>query len=129
MKKTKTKLVKFTEEEWEYITKCAEESGMKVGTYIQTMAVHGQIIKCNFNNNKISQQLLEIHTALNRIGNNINQVAHKVNSINKVYQSDMNMMQKQFDEFKEHYSLLLNNIEEYMVMFTDVIKEISKKGI
>lgn len=95
MKKTKTKLVKFTEEEWNYITKCAEKNGMKTGTYIQTMAVHGQVIKYTINDNKVNQQLLEIHTDLNRIGNNINQVAHKVNSTNKIYQADMNVLKKQ----------------------------------
>lgn len=128
-KKSREKKVYFTEEEWAYISKCAEESGMKVGTYIQTMAVHGQVIKCDFNNNKVSQQLLEIHTDLNRIGNNINQVAHKVNTTNKVYQADMNMMQKQFDKFKEHYILLLHEVQDYIAVFTDLIKEISKKRV
>lgn len=129
MRKNKTKLIKFTEEEWEHISKCADESGMKLGTYIQTMAVHGQIIKCDFNDNRISQQLIKIHTDLNRIGNNINQVAHKVNMTNKVYQADMNVMQKQFEKFKEHYYLLLSNIEDYMAVFTDAIKELSNKRI
>lgn len=129
MRKTYRKDVYFTEEEWAYISNCANESGMKVGTYIQTMAVHGQVIKCNFNDNKISQQLIEIHTDLNRIGNNINQVAHKVNATNKVYQVDMNVMQKQFEKFKEHYYLLLSNIEDYMAVFTDAIKEFSNKRI
>lgn len=129
MKKTKQTTVHFTEKEWEQILKCADESGMKVGTYIQTMAVHGQVIKYNLNDNNISKQLLEIHTDLNRIGNNINQVAHKVNITNKVYQADMNMMQKQFEKFKEHYYLLLSNIEDYMAIFTDIIKEFSNKRI
>lgn len=55
MKKNKTKLVKFTREEWEYIIKCADESRMKVGTYIQTMAGHGQVIKYNLNDNTIKR--------------------------------------------------------------------------
>lgn len=129
MKKDKTKLVKFTEEEWEQLLKCANENGMKVGTYIQTMALHGQIIKYNLSDNRISQQLLEIHTDLNRIGNNINQVAHKVNITNKVYQADMNMMKKQFEKLKEQYTLLITNVEDYVTIFTDIIKEISKKGV
>lgn len=129
MRKTYRKDVYFTQEEWEHILKCAEESGMKVGTYIQTMAVQEQVIKCDFNDDRISQQLIEIHTDLNKIGNNINQVAHKVNMTNKVYQADMNVMQKQFEKFKEHYYLLLSSIEDYMATFTDAIKELSNKRI
>lgn len=59
VKKNKTRLVKFTEEEWEQILKCADENGMKVGTYIQTMATSGKVIKYNFDDNKISKQLFE----------------------------------------------------------------------
>lgn len=100
---------------------------MKVGTYIQIMAVHGQIVKYDLNNNRISQQMLEMHTELNRIGNNINQIAHKVNMTNKVYQADMNMMQKQFNNLKEHYLLVLNVVQDYVATFTDLIKAISKE--
>lgn len=102
---------------------------MKVGTYIQTMAINGKVIRCDFHDNKISKQLFEIYTELNRIGNNINQVAHKVNSTNKVYQADMNMLHKQFNNLKKHYVLLLDNVEEYTTIFTDLIKTLSKKGL
>lgn len=127
MKKTKTKLVKFTEEEWELISKKADENGMKIGTYIQTIAVHGSVIKCNINDNKVLQQMIQIHTDLNRIGNNINQVAYKVNSINKVYQADMNVMQKQFENMKNQYYLLLDNVQEYITICTNTIRKISNK--
>lgn len=124
MKKTKTKLVKFTEKEWEHISKKADENGMKVGTYIQTMAVQGNIVRFNIDDNKVSQQLLEIHTDLNRIGNNINQVAYKVNSTNKVYQADINVMKNQFEQLRRKYDVLIENVEEYVTACTVAVRKI-----
>lgn len=129
MKRTHRKDIYFTEEEWEYITKCAEKSGMKVGTYIQTMAVHGQVINYDFGGNKVSKQMYNALNEFNKIGTNINQIAHKVNTTSKVYQSDMNMLKKRFNQFETEYINLIRNVEEYMSIFSEATKEFLKKRV
>jgi uncharacterized protein (DUF342 family) len=127
MKRTRNKLVIFTEEEWEHITKSADECGMKVGTYIQTMAVRGQVIKCDLNETGVLKELFEIKTELKRIGNNINQIAYKVNTTNKVYQADMSMFQKRFNLFEREYSKVLHYVQDYLVTCSEMMVELMKE--
>ena len=129
MKKIHRKEVLFTEEEWEQLKKSADESGMKVGTYIQTMALHGRVVKFDFSGNQINKELLNINKELNRIGSNINQVTHKVNSVNKVYQADVVYLKKQVDGVKKHYLLVLDSLGKYMATFSDAMKEFTKRKL
>ena len=129
MKKTRQTTVHFTEEEWEQLKKSADESGMKVGTYIQTMALHGRVVKFDFSGNEINKELININLELNRIGTNINQVTHKVNSVNKVYQADVVYLKKQVDGLKKHYLLVLDSLGKYMATFSDAMKEFLRKRV
>jgi tellurite resistance-related uncharacterized protein len=126
-KKEVTRTVRFTLEEWEHITKSADECGMKVGTYIQMMVVQGEIHNYDFDNNKIYMQLFKAVEELHKIGVNINQIAHKVNVTNKVYQADISMLQKRFNSLERDYTKLVNSLQEYISTFVETINDLKRK--
>ena len=91
----KTKNLKFrvTEEEYEYIQKKYELSGCKnISSYLRKMAVTGRIIQLD------SSALIEISRLFSNIANNINQIAVRVNSTNRIYDEDIEEIQKKVKE-------------------------------
>lgn len=62
------------------------------GEYLRQMALNGYILVLD--NSDLKQLLYEI----NKIGTNINQIAHKVNSSNIIYQTDMDEIKERMDE-------------------------------
>lgn len=66
---------------------CAEE-----GEYLRRMAIDGYIF--HLDNSDLKQLIYEV----NKIGVNINQIAHKINKENVVYQTDMDEIKEQMDK-------------------------------
>lgn len=126
MKKSHRKEVWFTDEEWEHISCCADECGMKVGTYIQIMAVRGKIVKFDLKELDFMEELIKLRTELNKIGININQVTHKVNITNKVYQADMNCLKGIVDKYKNTFDEIIFNIQKYLMELDKIKSEILK---
>jgi len=77
-KEVKQKLVVFSLENWKKVEQRAESVSMKTGTFIQNIAVDGEIrmIDC--------KEIGALQNALRSIGNNINQIARKANEINSI---------------------------------------------
>lgn len=70
-----------------------EKSGcIDDGEYLRQMALNGYIL--SLDNSDLKQLLFEI----NKIGTNINQIAHKVNSVNEIYQTDMDEIKERMDQ-------------------------------
>ena len=70
-----------------------EKSGcIDDGEYLRQMAINGYIL-C-LDNSDIKQLLYEV----NKIGTNINQIAHKVNSVNEIYQTDIDEIKEYMDQ-------------------------------
>lgn len=126
MKKSHRKEVWFTDEEWEHISSCADECGMKVGTYIQIMAVRGKIVKFDLKELDFMEELIKLKTELNKIGININQVTHKVNITNKVYQADMNCLKGIIDKYKNTFDEIIFNTQKYLMKLDKIKSEILK---
>lgn len=126
MKKSHRKEVWFTDEEWEHISSCADECGMKVGTYIQIMAVRGKIIKFDLKELDFMGELIKLRTELNKIGVNINQVAHKVNITNKMYQADMNCLKRIVDKYRNTFDEVIFNTQNQLVELDKIKGEILK---
>lgn len=77
------KHIRFTEDEYNIISRRSAELGMRTGTYIRTIAVQGTIKVFPL------KELNDVHRALNRIGVNLNQIATVANSTGSIYQKDM----------------------------------------
>lgn len=66
---------------------CKEE-----GEYLRRMAIDGYIFQLD--NSDLKQLIYEI----NKIGTNINQIAHKINKENEIYQTDMDEIKEKMDK-------------------------------
>lgn len=83
--------LRCTEAEKLEIERLASENNMSINTYLLKMALEGYIIKVDFS------ELKNLIYEVNRIGNNVNQIAHHVNSDHVVYRSDVEEMKRQTD--------------------------------
>ncbi|MCD7725873.1 MAG: MobC family plasmid mobilization relaxosome protein [Clostridiales bacterium] len=61
------------------------------GEYLRRMAIDGYIF--HLDNSDLKQLIYEI----NKIGTNINQIAHKINKDNEIYQTDMDELKEKMD--------------------------------
>ena len=75
----KHKVLTFTFDEWAKIEKLAARCNMKTATFIKTSALKGKVFVIDLKENR------EYVTALNRIGQNINQIARIANEISFIY--------------------------------------------
>jgi uncharacterized protein YukE len=91
-KEVKQKLVVFSPDEWKKVEQRAKSVFMKTGTFIQNIAVEGEIriIDC--------KAIGALQNALRSIGNNINQIARKANEINSIYQGDIENLRKEYND-------------------------------
>lgn len=78
-----------TEIEKLQIEKLAAENNMNIGNYMRKMALEGYIINVDFS--ELKQLVYEV----NRIGNNVNQIAHHVNTNKTIFKSDIEDINKQ----------------------------------
>lgn len=91
----KQKLIYFSPEEWRIVCKRAAAVHMKPGTFIQTIAVQGEIKSYDM------AALNNLRMSFNRIGTELNQIAKVVNSTQSVYRKDIEDMQKQMEYFRK----------------------------
>lgn len=90
-------IMKFraTEEEAAEIRRKAAAAGMNVSRFLRTSAMNSQVVLYN------TADIFGLRSELNRIGNNINQIAMVVNSNRAVYGNDIRDLKKQFSELSE----------------------------
>ncbi|WP_321382973.1 plasmid mobilization protein [uncultured Enterococcus sp.] len=111
-------LVMVTAEEKKQIRKNMEAAGLRTMTnYVRKMALTGRVIKIDFTT--LKQSLAETGQyvyELNKIGNNLNQIAHKLNQTDIVEQEDVKALVSEFSKIQENYQssqkILLQEIEK-----------------
>ena len=80
-------LLRFTSEEKEFFETLFEKSRFtNRNDFIIHLLRNRKIINIRLNDGQLNQ----MHTDLSQIGNNINQIARRINSTNSVYQDDIN---------------------------------------
>ena len=84
----KYKNLTFTFDEWNRIKKLADNCKMKTATYIKQMALNGRIINIDM------KAYHEYISALNKIGSNINQIAHTVNANGYTTHDEIRQLEK-----------------------------------
>ncbi len=87
----KTVKLRCTETEKLAIEKLALENNMSVNTYLCKMALEGFVIQVDF------AELKNLIYEVNRIGNNVNQIAHRVNTNDAASRSDIKEVKRQVD--------------------------------
>lgn len=92
-KKTENLKLRVTAEEYAYIHEKYQLSGCKnMSSYLRKMAVIGRIIQID------SSALSETNRLISNIANNINQIAVRVNSTNRIYADDIEEIKKKVAE-------------------------------
>ena len=108
-KKKKKKIVYFTPGEWKIVCRNAERCEMRVGTYIQKMAIFGEINVYDF------KRLAEFYLELVRIGTNINQIAHVINETRSVYKKDIQNIEKLVKRIRNSYNKYITPLNTFIV--------------
>lgn len=110
--RVRDKQVKFrcTEAERQAIEERIRVSGSHdLSAYLRRMAIDGYIINVDY------KDLKDLIYEINKIGININQIAHHVNSEHLVYQKDMDHIQKDLDAIWQLLRSKLMHIENNIV--------------
>ena len=98
------KEIKYSEDEKEIISKCAEKRNKRIGTYIREISVFGKIKIYDL------RQFNYLVMSFNRIGNEINPIAEVVNSTRTITRKDIEDLGKSVEYLKtvfEYYLLPL----------------------
>lgn len=104
------KHIRFTKEEYDVVCKRSAELGLRVGTYIRTIAVQGVVKVFPL------KELNDVHRALNRIGANLNQIATVANSTGSIYQKDMEDVLAEMKQFRIIVNDWLEPLEPEVLM-------------
>jgi hypothetical protein len=98
---TKAFTTYFHQDEWKKILANAKKSNLKPTTYIKRMAINGHIRIYN------TENLAQLITAINRFGNNLNQLAAVANISHSIYKND-------FKQLINIFNGLHDDIEKYI---------------
>ena len=97
--------IRLTEAEFEAIEKKFRNSGLKSRSeFIRTMIFQGYIV--HFNEAEFSN----IYKLIGNIANNINQIAVRVNSTNKIYAEDFNNIKEGLDKIWQQLNYLQSKL-------------------
>ncbi|MGV9001265.1 plasmid mobilization protein [Lactococcus lactis] len=79
--------------------------------YLRSIAIKGVIYEVNFEEiDEFSKQLSQLRFQFNRMGNNMDEIAKKVNLIDEIDQEDVELLQDEMGEIQKHYRLLSRKI-------------------
>lgn len=98
--------IRVTSDEKRQIIKNMETAGLKTLTnYVRMMALNGRVIKIDFSTLKESlAETGQYVSELNRIGNNLNQIAHKLNLTDIVEKEDVEYLVSEFTKMQDNYN-------------------------
>lgn len=83
--------LRCTEYEKLEIERAASENNMNVNSYVLKMTLEGCVVNVDFS------ELKKLIYEVNRIGNNVNQIAYHANRDNAIYEDDIKEVKKQID--------------------------------
>ena len=84
------KEVLFKDDEWEIVKSNAEKMNLSTTKYIVKKSLEGNLVQ-----NSISD-IADLNRQLSAIGNNLNQLARKANTINNIYAEDYERMRREY---------------------------------
>lgn len=105
------------DEEKQIRSKMKSAKRNNLSEFIRTMALNGEVKFVDLSNLKTALDETARYTIeLNRIGNNLNQIAKKVNELDEVDKKDISEMQNYFMGIKKNYDenldVLINEINK-----------------
>jgi predicted transglutaminase-like cysteine proteinase len=105
-------LVMVTAEEKNQIDKNMNDAGISKRTnYLRKMGLYGMVVKVDFSDFRtLLAGLGRLTYEFNRIGNNINQIAKKVNESDEFDAEDFWNLQKEVEKLRETYAKTENEI-------------------
>jgi short-subunit dehydrogenase len=95
----------YSVEEWERICERSDKLHMKPATYIRKISVHGEIKHYDLSAAE------KLTLAINRYGNNLNQIATVVNSSGSVYKNDVENLQNDMMNIKRAVQIYLTELK------------------
>ena len=110
--------VYVTEEEKKQIRSNMQRSGLSTLTnYVRMMSLNGRVVKIDFSTLKESlAETGQYVYELNKIGNNLNQIAHKLNQTDIVEKEDVSYLASEFAKLQMNYvkaqEILLQEIQK-----------------
>lgn len=110
--------VYVTKEEKKKIRSNMQRSGLSTLTnYVRMMSLNGRVVKIDFSTLKESlAETGQYVYELNKIGNNLNQIAHKLNQTDIVEKEDVSYLVSEFAKLQMNYvkaqEILLQEIQK-----------------
>jgi len=97
--------ITLSQEEWKRICERADKLHMKPATFIREISVFGEIK--HYDCSSVEKLML----AINRYGNNLNQIATVVNSSGSVYKNDVENLQNDMVSIKRAVEIYLTELK------------------
>ena len=91
-KKIKRKELIFSEAEWQIIEERAAAINVKTSVLLKRLCLEDRIVYID------TKAIAGLESAMRSIGNNINQMARKLNETNNCYASDMENFRKEYQD-------------------------------
>lgn len=107
-KKNKQLNIRITEENKNIIVSNAEKLEMSQSDYFEMLATKGIIEIVEINNPKLNDNIENIIKGFDAMGNNINQIAKKINSGGEFSQNDI----VNFERLNRNFNLLYKKLNE-----------------
>ena len=111
---------RVSEDEYETIKENAQKCLLSVNMYLLHMAVEGVIVVQNYEN------LSSLANAINKIGININQIAHYANEYGYVENGDWKIIREKMEDI---YMLMINTIRTNSGVGVDRKKKMIKRKL
>ncbi len=90
-RKGQRKEVLFKDDEWEIVKANAEKMNLSTTKYIVKKSLEGNVVQSSISD------VADLNRQLSAIGNNLNQLARKANTINNIYAEDYMQMKQTFE--------------------------------
>ena len=105
----KYKNLSFTFDEWAEIERRARDVNMKTATYIKAMALRGQIVNVDLS------AAHNVVVAINKIGNNVNQIARFANQTGFIASSEYGQLMEWRNDLSHILKAYLSTIQSAVV--------------
>ena len=89
-RKGQRKEVLFKDDEWEIVKANAEKMNLSTTKYIVKKSLEGNVVQSSISD------IADLNRQLSAIGNNLNQLARKANTINSIYAEDYERMRREY---------------------------------
>jgi len=122
-RRDKTVLIKFTEDEKSQIYKESEDLGWKQPLVYFRNKLLSKNSSAGHNPQSLFKALNKLNPELNRVGNNINQIAKYVNYLDKNNMVD----QKFIAEYNTYFKQMLEVQQEYTLVIKAYLRTVSDK--